>query len=63
MIEETSEKYLLTHSEHLSQFSLTITSPTVNDSGLYSVHINHEAGLIMLSFQLEVLGILCDVIN
>ena len=57
VIGETSEKYILTHSEHLSQFSLTIMSPTINDSGLYYVTISHEAAVIMLKFQLEVLGI------
>ena len=51
-----SAKYELTFVE-LSQFYLTIESPSILDSGLYSVTVTHEAcSACTLDFELEVLG-------
>ena len=63
LTEYRSEKYQLVHSEDSSQFNLTIMSPTTEDSGLYTVIIDHEAGSDSLTFQLEVLGITCMIDN
>lgn len=55
-INGSSVKYTVTDSEHPSQFNLTIKSLTIEDSGLYTVTITHEAHSVHLDFQLEVLG-------
>ena len=53
---ENSTKYSIADSDDLSLFSLTIRSPSFEDSGLYTVTVIHETGAVSLSFQLEVLG-------
>ena len=53
---ENSTKYSIMDSDNLSQTNLTILSPSFEDSCLYTVTINHEAGAVSLSFQLEVVG-------
>ena len=61
IIDVDSAKYELTFVE-LSQFYLTIESPSILDSGLYSVTVTHEAwSACTLDFELEVLG-MCALI-
>lgn len=49
-----SVKYITT--VRTTQVNLTITSLTMDDSGVYTVTIMHEAGTAALEFLLEVLG-------
>lgn len=55
-IHDDSVKYNITSSDDLSLLNLTIISPTIEDSGLYTITITNEAGTVSLYFQLEVLG-------
>ena len=55
-IHDDSEKYNITSSDDLSLLNLTIISPTIEDSGLYTITITNKAGTVSLYFQLEVLG-------
>ena len=55
-INENSMKYNVTSSDQVTQLNLTIMSPTIEDSGSYTLTITHEAGTVSLNFQLEVLG-------
>ena len=52
-----SQKYITT--VRPAQVNLTITTLRLADSGIYTVTINHEAGIVLLDFQLEVLGKRC----